>query len=146
MQRTLTALFLFSVLSAAAQSDRQPPKPVAIETLPGNDGKLARVENQPQFPGGQEALTEYMRINVHYPEEMQKAAIAGTVKVAFTIADDGKVTNARVHSGIPNGDALNAEALRVVNVMPRWEPAHVNGVAVPMDYLLPVTFALEEQR
>ena len=43
------------------------------------------------------------------------------------------------------GIAGNAEALRVVNAMPKWEPARVNGVAVPMDYLLPVMFALEEQ-
>jgi hypothetical protein len=50
-----------------------------------------------------------------------------------------------VQNGIPNGEELNAEALRAVNAMPRWEPAHVNGVAIPMDYLLPVTFALQEQ-
>lgn len=145
MNRILSSLFLLCSLSTLAQTDTLPPRPVAIEQLPSNDGSLTRVENRPQFPGGEQALVEYLRTNVHYPEETQKARIAGTVKVVFTIADDGQVQNAHVQNGIPNGEVLNAEALRVVNAMPRWEPARVNGVAVPMDYLLPVTFALQEQ-
>lgn len=145
MHHFLTALFLLCALSSAAQKDSMVPPPINIQKLSSNNGSLTRVENQPHFPGGDAALVEYMRANVHYPEEAQKAGISGTVKVAFTIADDGQVTNARIHSPVPNGEALNAEALRVVNAMPKWEPARVNGVAVPMDYLLPVMFALEEQ-
>jgi TonB family protein len=145
MNHMLSSLFLLCGLSAWAQTDHLPPRPVAIDTLTSNDGSLTRVENQPQFPGGEQALAEYMRTNVHYPEELQKARIAGTVKVAFTIADDGTVKDVRLQGGIPNGEALNQEAMRVVRAMPRWEPAHVYGVAVPMDYLLPVTFALQEQ-
>ncbi len=145
MNRPLSSLFLFCSLSAWAQSDHLPPRPVAIDTLSSNNGALTRVENQPQFPGGEQALVEYMRTSMHYPEAMEKARVAGTVKVAFTIADDGQVQNAHVQTGIPNGEDLNKEALRVVHAMPRWEPAHVYGVAVPMDYLLPVTFVLQEE-
>ena len=145
MNRTLTTLFLFRTLTTWAQSDRLPPRPVAIDTLPGNDGSLTRVENRPHFPGGEQALAEYMRTSVRYPEKMRRSHITGTVQVAFTIADDGQVKNAYVQSGIPDGAALSAEALRVVQAMPRWEPAHVNGVPVPMDHLLPVTFGLQEQ-
>lgn len=47
--------------------------------------------------------------------------------------------------GIRNGEALNEEALRVVNAMPRWEPAQVKGVPVPMDYVVPVRFGVSEQ-
>ena len=144
MKQLLPAFFLFLSLTASAQKDSLPP-PIDIEKLPSNDGSLTRVESQPQFPGGQQAMTDYMKNNLRYPEDMRQAHVEGVVKVAFTIAPSGELENVRVLSGIPKGEALNEEALRVVKAMPRWEPAQVKGVAVPMDYVLPVTFNVSDK-
>jgi protein TonB len=52
--------------------------------------------------------------------------------------------DAKVKRGIPGGKPLEEEALRVVNAMPAWSPAKVNGVPVPTEYVLPVAFQLNE--
>lgn len=142
MKRILTSLFVLFSLSGWAQSDSLLPPPIDIETLPSNDGSLTRVEKQPQFPGGEQALVDYMKENLRYTENMRKAQMAGTVQVAFTITAKGELENVRVLRGITNGEALSEEALRVVNAMPRWEPALVKGVPVPMDHVLPVRFSV----
>jgi TonB family protein len=139
MNRILPSILLLLSLSASAQQDSLPP-PINIETLETNDGSLTRVENQPQFPGGDQALVDYMIANLNYPDGMRQAGVGGTVQVAFTIAPTGELVNVLVHRGISGGEALNEEALRVVRAMPRWEPAKVKGVAIPMDYILPVKF------
>ncbi|HMC98367.1 MAG TPA: energy transducer TonB, partial [Flavobacteriales bacterium] len=132
-------------LSAWAQKDTVPPPPTDIQTLPGNDGTLTRVERQPQFPGGDQALVAYMNANLHYPDGMRQARKEGVVHVAFTISAEGDVQNVHVQRGIAGGEALNEEAVRVVSAMPRWQPALVNGVPVPMAYVLPVTFAVSDK-
>lgn len=144
MKRNLLSFLLLLSLSAYAQKDSLPP-PIDIEKLPSNDGSLTRVEAQARFPGGDQALMAYMKANLRYPDDMWQAHIEGVVRVAFTIAPSGELENVRVLSGIPKGEALNEEALRVVKAMPRWEPAQVKGVAVPMDYVLPVTFSVSDK-
>ena len=144
MKHLLPAFFLLLSLTTFAQKDSLPP-PTDIEQLPSNDGSLTRVESQPHYPGGDQALMDYMKANLRYPEDMRQAHVEGVVKVAFTIAPSGELENVRVLSGIPKGEALNEEALRVVKAMPRWEPAQVKGVPVPMDYVLPVTFNVSDK-
>lgn len=141
MKHLITSALLLIALGGWAQQDSLPP-PINIEDLPSNDGSLTRVESPPQYPGGQQALVAYMNENLRYPDAMRQARVEGTVKVAFTITDKGELENVHVQSGIPGGAALDAEALRVVRAMPQWEPARVKGVAVPMEHVLPVTFAV----
>lgn len=146
MNRILAPLFLLCGLSAWAQNDPTLPPPTDIEKLSSNDGSLTRVENQPHFPGGDQALVDYLAANLQYPEDMRQARVEGSVHVAFTVTPEGDVKNARVQRGIAGGEKLNEEALRVVSAMPRWEPARVNGVPIPMDYVLPVSFVVSDQR
>lgn len=145
MKAILTPLILLFSLHAWAQPDTLPAAPVDLEKLLSNNGILTRVDERPQFPGGDVALVEHLRDNLRYPDDMRQAHVEGVVRVAFTVAANGEVQNVRVQSGIPNGALLDQEAVRVVEAMPRWRPAHVNDVAVPMDYLLPVTFKVGEQ-
>lgn len=145
MNRMLTSFFLICGLSASAQKDTVPPPPIDIEKLSSNDGTLTRVENQPQFPGGEQALTDYVGANLRYPEDMRQAHIEGSVQVAFTITAEGDIRNVRVEQGIVGGEAMNEEAVRVVSAMPRWLPARVNDVPIPMDYVLPVAFVVSDK-
>lgn len=140
MRPILTAFLLASSLSLAAQDTLKLPPPIHLDSLPSNNGSLTRVESPPRFPGGDEGLIAYLTSELRYPDQMRQAAKEGVVEVGFTITDAGEVNNVRVIEGIAGAEALNAEAVRVVSSMPRWQPATVNGVTVPMAYKLPVKF------
>ena len=99
------------------------------------------VENMPKFPGGPQALFEYLAKNVRYPKEAEAAGLQGRVIVTFVVEKDGSVTNANIVKSVD--PALDAEALRVVAGMPTWEPGTQNGKAVRVKYTVPITFRLQ---
>lgn len=99
------------------------------------------VEQMPEFPGGTEALMQFMSKNMKYPDEATKAGQEGRVIATFIVEEDGRVTNARVVKSV--APLLDAEALRVIGLMPRWEPGRQNGEAVRVKYTIPVTFRLQ---
>jgi TonB family protein len=101
------------------------------------------VEVQPSFPGGEEALTEYIVDNIEYPEQARKAGIQGKVYVAFVVEEDGSISNVRVLRDI--GGGCGEEAVRVVKLMPRWNPASQKGKPVKVQVSLPVSFILQSE-
>lgn len=101
------------------------------------------VEEMPEFPGGEEALLEYLRSNLQYPERCKENNIQGRVLVTFVINKDGKIVDpAVVKSAGPEGVELDVEALRVVSSMPAWTPGKQRGEAVCVKYTVPVTFRM----
>ena len=97
------------------------------------------IERQPSFPGGQQALLQFLNENVKYPEQALKDSIEGRVVIAFVIETDGTITNPQVVRGV--NPLLDEEALRVVNLMPKWEPgSSKEGVR----YNLPIGFKIGE--
>ena len=98
------------------------------------------VETMPEFPGGNEALKEFISENIIYPAEAKAEGIQGKVFVAFTINHEGKVKDAEVVKGVHK--LLDAEALRVVKEMPEWQPGEEDGKPVNVRYTLPVIFKL----
>ena len=101
------------------------------------------VEEMPEFPGGTEALLEYLRSNLQYPERCKENNIQGRVLVTFVINKDGKIVDpAVVKSAGPEGVELDVEALRVVSSMPAWTPGKQRGEAVCVKYTVPVTFRM----
>ena len=99
------------------------------------------VEQMPEFSNGQAALFEYLSKSIRYPEEARKNNIRGRVIATFVVEKDGSISNARVVKSV-NPD-LDAEALRVINSMPNWNPGKQNGKAVRVKYTVPVTFKLD---
>lgn len=97
-------------------------------------------EVMPEFPGGSQALANFVTSNVSYPEAARKAGAEGTVYVHFVVATDGTVTEVKVPRPVNAG--LEAEAMRVVKAMPAWKPGQQAGVAVPVLMTLPVAFKL----
>ena len=100
------------------------------------------VEHQPSFPGGQQALLDFLRENTKYPEQAEKDSIVGRVVLSFVIETDGSITETKVVRSVH--PLLDAEALRVANLMPKWEPGYQNGIPVRVKYNIPVTFKLKE--
>ena len=99
------------------------------------------VEQMPEFPGGEEALRNFVTNNINYPETASKKGIHGRVYVCFIINKDGSVINARVVRSIDS--SLDAEALRIVKAMPKWTPGQHKGHPVKVSYTLPINFSLK---
>lgn len=99
------------------------------------------VEKMPQFPGGTGKLFEFLSMNVKYPAEAEKNDVQGRVIVTFVVEKDGEVSNAKVVKSV--NPALDAEALRVINAMPKWTPGMQGGEPVRVKYTVPVTFRLQ---
>lgn len=104
------------------------------------DGKIYQfvVGEMPQYPGGTDALMKYLRLNVRYPEVSREKKEQGKVVVSFIITKSGEVANVGIRDGVT--EALNNEAIRVVEEMPNWTPAKHKGEVVNVAYLLPIKF------
>ena len=98
------------------------------------------VENEPEFPGGTEALYKYLAQNIKYPQLARENNITGKVYVTFVVEKDGSIANPKVLRDI--GGGCGAEALRVVKSMPKWAPGKQRGKAVRVQFNLPVNFNL----
>ncbi len=94
-----------------------------------------------EFPGGEIALRKYIGLSVMYPILAQENGIKGRVYVSFTVAIDGKIKDVKIARGIH--ELLDAESLRVVNAMPVWTPASIDGIPVEVSYTIPITFSLQ---
>ena len=99
------------------------------------------VEQMPQFPGGTGKLFEYLAKNVRYPKEAEDICAQGRVIATFVVEKDGSVSNAKVVRSID--PVLDAEALRVINGMPNWNPGMQNGEPVRVKYTVPISFRLQ---
>jgi TonB family protein len=98
------------------------------------------VEQMPKFPGGDAGLMSFLKDNLKYPAEAEKAGKQGRVVVTFVVGKDGAVNNVKVVRSVD--EKLDAEALRVVNAMPKWQPGKQRGQEVNVMYTIPVTFRL----
>lgn len=98
------------------------------------------VEKMPEFPGGIAELMKYLSSNIKYPVEAHKAGIQGRVVVSFVVNKDGTVKDAKIVRSVDK--SIDAEALRVISAMPKWQPGYQDGKAVSVRYTVPVTFRL----
>lgn len=98
-------------------------------------------EIQPEFPGGEGELAKYLSNNIKYPVICQENNIQGQVVVQFVVSTTGIITDLKVVKGADK--YLDAEAIRVLKLMPRWLPGKQGGVPVNVRFFVPVTFKLQ---
>ena len=98
------------------------------------------VEVMPQFPGGQDSLMSFLMHTVKYPKEAMEKGVQGRVVVQFIVEKDGTVSSPNVIRAVT--PALDQEAIRVVQSMPKWAPGKQRGKEVRTKFTLPVTFRL----
>jgi len=133
MKKSLLSIGMFLAISLVAQAQ-------------DNSGKvkagfgLTVVQEQAEFPGGNDSLQMFLKRNLVYPEKAKKEKISGKVYVSFNVAETGKIMDAKVLSGV--APELDNEALRVVNKMPAWKPGTVSGKPVKVQYILPIDFVV----
>jgi protein TonB len=100
------------------------------------------VEQIPEFPGGTNALHEYLASNIVYPQMALDSCITGSVYVKFIVRSDGTVSDVTIMRDI--GAGCGEEAVRVVSAMPKWLPGKQNGKPVNVYYKLPLKFVLDD--
>ena len=98
-------------------------------------------EIMPSFPGGKDALMRFLKTNLTYPPEAEENGIQGIVAVSFIVASDGSIHDIAILKSV--NPLLDAEALHVVEKMPKWIPGKNKGLPVTVRYSLPITFKLQ---
>lgn len=99
------------------------------------DDTFIVVDQMPEYPGGNEALQEYISLNLKYPALKE---VSGKVFVSFVVDKKGKVTDVMVKNEVD--PALSKEAIRLVKAMPLWTPGKLEGKAVNVQMNLPIYF------
>ncbi len=98
------------------------------------------VEQMPEFPGGEDAMMDFLRKHITYPQPAKNANIEGKVILTFVVDENGNISDIEILRDI--GGGCGAEAVRVVKAMPAWKPGKQNGNAVKVKFVLPISFQL----
>jgi len=115
-------------------------KNVWEETLLQQEPIYKTVDEIPEFPGGMMECMKFLAQNIKYPPQAIADNIEGRVIIQMVIKKDGSIQDAKVARGVH--PLLDKEALRVVNLMPKWKPGKHKGEAVNVRFTLPVLFRL----
>jgi TonB family protein len=102
--------------------------------LPPNDTIM------PKFVYGEDSLMKFIAKSVKYPAKAKEQSIKGTVYVSFIVDAEGNITDTKVLKGI--GGGCDEESIRVINSMPKWKPAEMNGKKIPARLFIPIRFVL----
>lgn len=126
----------------ASRADLETIAPIDASDLAEKAVSYAAVEVKPSFNGGDATdFQKWIQENLTYPQAAIDNQEQGKVVASFIVDKDGKVTDAKILKGV--SDALDAEALRVLNEAPQWTAGTQNGEPVNVAYVLPVIFALK---
>ena len=129
---TLLTFTLFLSINLFAQTDStaqlEPP--------------LTIVSQMPEFFGGEAERIKFIQTNIVFPEAEKKAKISGTCYVTFVVEKDGSLSGIKIIRGVKDGPGYDAETLRLVKTMPKWNPGQHNGKVVRVKYNLPIKFKL----
>lgn len=120
--------------------EMQPGNQPVLSQVPGEEDVYIVVEEGPEYPDGTQALLNYLRNNMIYPDSCRENNIQGRVIVTFIVEKDGSITKPVVVKSVNH--LLDAEALRLVSNMPKWKPGKQNGEACRVKYSIPVNFRL----
>ncbi|MGL4631925.1 MAG: energy transducer TonB [Leadbetterella sp.] len=96
----------------------------------------------PEFKGGIENLTKFIKGNMQYPEHEKCSKIEGTVYVTFMVTKEGKLRDHRILGSDPYSKNLEMEAIRIVKKMPDWIPGQLKGKAIDYQFNVPIEFKL----
>ncbi len=120
----------------------QEPK-LEIRQEPGKKDETVLPEEQPEFPGGTEALYRFLDSSLVYPQLCLEKEIEGRVYIRFVVEKDGSLSDFTELRGVQGCPQFSAEAIRVLSTMPKWTPGKTNGKPVRVAFTIPVKFSLK---
>lgn len=145
MNKLITAFFLlvaafisFSSHSAAQTCRVSIGKQTNGSVIYAEVYEFDYVDQKPEFPGGGQALINFINSNRVYPTDAYNNGVQGRVTCSFVVNSDGKVSHATVLRGVE--ESLNKEALRIINAMPSWLPGKINDQIVPVRVVCSIPF------
>jgi protein TonB len=109
--------------------------------LENNDSVYAYVDQMPEFKGGSDSLNNWMNRNLRYPKTSIEESSFGTVYASFIVLKDGTISSIKIFKG--NNAAFEKEALRLLDLMPDWEPGRCSTHLVDVKINFPVKFILK---
>ncbi|WP_413670897.1 TonB family protein [Mucilaginibacter sp. Mucisp86] len=110
----------------------------------GPDAVFTSVEQVPEFKGGIEAFGKFLMTNIRYPKAAHDNNVQGRVIITFVVEKDGSLSNMKVVRGI--GSGCDEEAVRVLSISPAWKPGIQNGKPVKVQYSVPISFTLTDDK
>ncbi len=99
------------------------------------------VDNEPEYPGGIEAMYQFIFQNLEYPKDARDSGIQGKVYISFIVEVDGSLSAFKVVKDIGGGCA--EAAIEVLKKMPKWKPGESEGKPVRVEFTIPVVFRLQ---
>jgi TonB family protein len=136
MKIVLHFYFLLFLCTAAASQTQIAPKIAAVP----NAHIHILPEQYPEFKGGEKALIEFVQKNLVYATTHADTTFNGKTIIRFVVMEDGKVDSVTVKRSCGRKN-LDAEAIRVISILPDFIPGKTNGKPVACPYLLPVIFS-----
>ena len=127
-----------STMQSPVAVERNAEAQVTDESNPQSETIYKSVEQMPMFPGGEIELIKYLSQNIQYPPEAAKNNVQGRVILQFVVDKTGQVGEVKVVRSV--SEELDAEAVRVVKTLPKFEPGRQDGKPVAVWYTLPVSF------
>jgi len=112
-------------------------KKVAVWTMLPVDfyKRVTYTEKMPELPID---FNSFLKKNLKYPSAARKKHIEGRVVVKFVIDSTGAVKDPRIARSVDS--SLDQEALRLINMLPRWRPGEQNGHKVAVYFTMPIIF------
>jgi|688.fasta_scaffold570279_2 TonB family protein len=104
----------------------------------------SKADNWPEFNGGEIALSNFLNQQMRYPVEDKKNKIEGYVILNFLIDEKGQLSEYKVLRNTSGSKSLEAEALRIIKIMPNWKPATRRDIPVKVSFTLPIQFSLKD--
>ena len=127
-----------STMQSPVAVERNAEAQVTNESNPQSETIYKSVEQMPMFPGGEAGLLRYLQENIQYPPEAAKNNVQGRVILQFVVDKTGQVGEVKILRSV--SEELDAEAVRVVKSLPKFEPGRQDGKPVAVWYTLPVSF------
>ena len=127
-----------STMQSPVAVERNAEAQVTDESNPQSETIYKSVEQMPMFPGGEAGLLRYLQENIQYPPEAAKNNVQGRVILQFVVDKTGQVGEVKILRSV--SEEIDAEAVRVVKSLPKFEPGRQDGKPVAVWYTLPVSF------
>lgn len=109
-----------------------------LATARPGEGQAKVTQAKPRFPGGPNALFDYLEKKMKYPYNNSIGEQEAVVKLKFWVNTDGSLSDLSVMNEVD--DDLQVAALQIVQMMPNWEPARQNGRPIAKAVILPIPF------
>ena len=132
----------YCVPIAIKELKRDSEETINLENEYFHEPFVGTIETQPVYPGGKEAMMNFLKETIRYPLGAMKDGLEGRVITSFIINVDGSISDIFIVRGV--NQWMDAEAIRVISKMPNWEPLTIRGKPTRARFALPVTFKLEK--